>query len=95
MSDQPKNRACGQVRVYGIAQDHRHAHGRRRDQEANAWMARLDDLRRPDEQLAVVTRANQFLQSFLNIPSEFVGIQVVDPTVHESEAIGRANDSID
>ena len=39
--------------------------------------------------------ADEGLQAFLDLPPKMLAIRHVDPTVHEAEAIRRANDGID
>jgi hypothetical protein len=34
---------------------------------------------------------NVALQSLLNVPAEVVGLAMVDPAVHEAEAVGRTD----
>src|SRR5947209_19837884 len=62
--------------------------------ERDARVARLQDFRRADRQLTAVARADQLLEPVLNVPSEVVRVAVVDPPVHEPEAVRRADDRI-
>lgn len=40
-------------------------------------------------------RLDQVLQSILNVPAKMVAVDTIDASIHETETIGRTNDSID
>ena len=55
----------------------------------------VDDFSCTDEQFAVVTGSDQPLEAVLNFPSEVVGVQVINSTIHETETVGGTDHGID
>jgi hypothetical protein len=94
MLDQQEHGTRGEIRVDRFSQDHWDAHRWRRDYEGKGGIVGMDDFRSSYEQLAVVSGADQLLKSALNLPTEPLRVQRIDPPVHKAEAVGRADESI-
>lgn len=82
-----------QIGIDGVAQDHGHAHRGRGDEKRNGSVG-FHDFGGADQQLAVMVRANQFLQLLLNVPPEAAAVKKVNAAIHEAKTVGRADDGI-
>jgi hypothetical protein len=92
--DEEDDGAGGHIGVDGLAKDHRDPHGGSRDYEREGWVVRVNDFGGSDDQFAVVTGANQLLQTLLHLPAKPLRIYGINPTVHEPEAVGGADQRI-
>jgi len=84
-----KNRSRGQIRVYGIAKYHGHSHGRSNNEIRNPAVARLYNIRAPNQQFAIMPLADHRLNPLLNRRPEMAYVECVNPAVHEAKAIRR------
>ena len=89
--DKQKDSTCSKVWVDRFGQSHRHAHGRRDDEERDICIVSLDDVGNSHQQFTVMPLGYHLLHALLQIGPEIAEVQRVNSSIHESEAIGRAN----
>jgi hypothetical protein len=90
-----QGRASGKVGIDRFALPHRHTHRWGADQIRDLGVVGGDDQRVADEQFAVAVLRDGLADRVLDGSAEAVEIERIDPSVHESEAVGRRDDRVD
>lgn len=94
IADQEECRTRSKIGINRIRENHWHAHRGRCDDKGNFEAACIHNLSCPDDQFAVMASSDQFLKPVFDVPSEMMGVKMIDTAIHKPETIGRTNHRI-